>query len=214
MMLNKQEPRKATRVIILSKLIVGVLFLLLEKATEVIGIKLSVIQQATVTISSCGTGSGGVIIAGWVRPNSTSISYSVDEGTRTGDSLNLYKISSPSAASTLTKMVGTMWTFTAMRWDNTCAATTFYRLNNADLQTVSGTSLKFHQVFSLNNLAAGTYNLVATTSNLDPSLRNKNFYYGPTYILEFEASNSPANMDMAVLELAFGPSFMSSIDFL
>lgn len=170
-------------------MILGILVIALHQVAEVTGIKLTVIQETAVTIASCGTG-GGVIIAGWVKPTSASISYAVDEGTRTGDSLNLYKMANPSTAASLTKMIGPVWTFSAMRWSGgapTCTATDFYRLNNADLQTVSGTSLKFHQVFSLNNLAAGTYDLVSTTSNLDPTLRNKNFYFGPTYILEFEA---------------------------
>jgi hypothetical protein len=72
-----------------------------------------------------------------------------------------------------------------MHWDNGCTAQGFYRANNGDLVTIaSGTSLKFTNIFSIQGTAAGSFNLVDGTSSINPALRNKEFLYGPVYILE------------------------------
>ena len=66
---------------------------------------------------------------------------------------------------------------------------------------------------SLQNLSPASYNLIDATSTLSPALRNNNFKYGPTYVL-MAGADTFASVDNAALELAFGPSYMSSIDFI
>ena len=120
----------------------------------------------------------------------------------------------PSFATIHTVKLGAQWVFTAMHWDNTCTARRFYRGNNAEVQGIlQGTSLKFTQVFSLQGITAGSFNLVDGVTSINPALRNDNFIYGPIYILDYQAF-TPLSNDEAIMELGFGPSFMSSIDFL
>lgn len=175
--------------------------------------KLTIVQNETLTLD-CGSG-GGITIGGWIKPTSDTINYAVDEGTRTGDSLNLYKEASPSYTTSLTKKIGSHWVYTAMHWSSGCVAQGFYRVNNNDLDTIATgtTSFKFNTIFSLQNTVASSFNLVSGSSQISPALRNENFIYGPAYVLEHQTL-TPPNQDNVALELAFGPSFMSSIDFL
>lgn len=121
---------------------------LIMLVSQVSNFKLTVLQNTTVTLD-CGTG-GGIAIGGWIKPISESINYAVDEGTRTGNSLNLFKEATPSFGTALTKKVGPQWVYTAMHWNSGCAAQGFYRSNNADLIAITaGTSLKFSTIFSI-----------------------------------------------------------------
>jgi hypothetical protein len=174
--------------------------------------KLTIVQETDVAID-CGTG-GGVAIGGWVKPTSNSIHFAVDVGTLTGNSLNMFKEAPPTFGAAMTMRVPRNWVYIGMHWDSGCNIQGFYRSNNADLETFTGgTSLVFTSVFSIQGTTPGTYNLVTTISTISPSLRNSNFLYGPVYVLEYQTL-TPASNDNVIQELAFGPSFMSSIDFL
>jgi hypothetical protein len=81
---------------------------LLYIITSIKSYKLTILQNSTVVLlcnSGAGAG-GGIAVAGWVKPKSTTINYSVDFGTYTGSSLNMFVETNPSFATIHTVKLG------------------------------------------------------------------------------------------------------------